>query len=423
MNRKRLSTIVLLLVLATAGVVAQEHKKVLFVGNSYTSVNNLPQMTAQVAASMGDTLDFTTSAPGGCTLQQHCSNGSMTLIRQGGWDAVVLQEQSLYPAFPDWQVQQDVFPYAERLVDSIYACSPCAEPMFYMTWGRKNGDAYNAPSFPPIGTYEGMDSLLCLRYTQMAEQNDASLCPVGRVWHRLRNTHPEIELYQSDESHPSVAGTYAAACSFYTMLFHHAPDAHAYDAGLQPEVAEAIREAVRAVVADSLTRWQRPQPWFELIGADYAYKSYPQQFYLYDVVADTVFCDWGDGTVDTMSEGYVFSHVYADNVLYDIIFTAKKHCMTFVETVQSFDPTGMGMDPMGSARIKASPNPATDKVRLTLPQGGGVLTLVDVEGRMVMHRRVADAEVVLSVGTLPCGVYLLRADTDEGTATCRLIVR
>ena len=66
----------------------QQSKHVLFVGNSYTEVNNLPQMVANVALSMGDTLVYSSNTPGGCTLQQHCNNQSMTLIRQGGWDAV-----------------------------------------------------------------------------------------------------------------------------------------------------------------------------------------------------------------------------------------------------------------------------------------------------------------------------------------------
>ena len=143
----------------------QEAVNVLFVGNSYTEVNNLPLMVQQVAQSMGETLVFQSNTPGGCTFRQHCSNSSMELIRQGGWDFVVLQEQSQYPSFPQGQVEAEVFPFAQRLVDSVYRHSPCAEPVFYMTWGRKYGDAGNAPYFPVLGTYEGMDSMLCLRYT------------------------------------------------------------------------------------------------------------------------------------------------------------------------------------------------------------------------------------------------------------------
>jgi hypothetical protein len=58
---------------------------VLFVGNSYIYTNNLPQMTADVASSAGYRMTWESNAPGGCTFMQHCTNQSMTMIRNGGW--------------------------------------------------------------------------------------------------------------------------------------------------------------------------------------------------------------------------------------------------------------------------------------------------------------------------------------------------
>ena len=130
-----------------------------------------------------------------------------------------------------------------------------------MTWGRKNGDTEFGPMYPMMSTYEGMDSLLYARYMYMAETNDASVCPVGRVWHHLRDNHSEIELYTPDESHPSLAGSYAAACAFYTMMFGRDPDSITYEAGLGMKTAGIIRSAVHEVVYDSLWKWQRPDPY------------------------------------------------------------------------------------------------------------------------------------------------------------------
>jgi hypothetical protein len=53
---------------------AQLNYKVLFLGNSYTGVNNLPQMIANVALSVGDRLIFDSNTPGGYTLQGHSTN-------------------------------------------------------------------------------------------------------------------------------------------------------------------------------------------------------------------------------------------------------------------------------------------------------------------------------------------------------------
>ena len=71
-------------------------KRVLFLGNSYTSVNNLPQMVSDVAASVGDNLIFDSNAPGGYYFGDHLINTvSVNKIKSGNWDYVVLQDQSL----------------------------------------------------------------------------------------------------------------------------------------------------------------------------------------------------------------------------------------------------------------------------------------------------------------------------------------
>ena len=229
---------------------------VLFLGNSYTSVNNLPDLTYQLSFSAGHNMAYEAVTPGGCTFQQHCTGQGMQKIREGGWDYVVMQEQSQLPAFPDWQVAEQCMPYAKQLAEAIYEANPDGEAMFYMTWGRRDGDQQNASIFPPLGTYQGMDSLLYLRYMLMKMRYDASVSPVGRLWHYLRD-NTTIELYQADGSHPTLAGSYAAACAFYTMIWHETPLAITSNAGLDDATALAIRQAADRVVFDSLFIWQR----------------------------------------------------------------------------------------------------------------------------------------------------------------------
>ena len=252
---KRLSAFFVLLFCAML-VMGQDSQKVLFIGNSYTEANNLPLIISNIAQSTGHQLEFDSNTPGGCTFRGHCSNESMDKIRQGGWDFVVLQEQSQTPSFPQWQVESECFPYAETLVNAIRTYNPQAVPMFYMTWGRKYGDPHNAESFPVLGTYEGMDSMIYERYMYMGQTNNAPVCPVGRVWRYLRNNNPEIELYQSDNSHPSKAGSYAAACAFYTMIFEEDPMSITYNYELNAQDADIIRQAVHEVVWNNLSFWQ-----------------------------------------------------------------------------------------------------------------------------------------------------------------------
>ncbi len=89
----------------------------------------------------------------------------------------------------------------------------------------------------------------------MADSNNAILSPAGAVWKYIRQNFPLIELYQSDDSHPSVAGTYAAACSFYTALFRKDPTAITFNPSLLTTDAANIRTAAKLIVYDSLMKW------------------------------------------------------------------------------------------------------------------------------------------------------------------------
>src|SRR5215216_2269984 len=68
---------------------------VLFIGNSYTFVNNLPRLVAALAANEARPLQTESVTEGGATLKLHWQKGdALRAIRQGHWDYVVLQEHS-----------------------------------------------------------------------------------------------------------------------------------------------------------------------------------------------------------------------------------------------------------------------------------------------------------------------------------------
>jgi hypothetical protein len=100
-----------------------------------------------------------------------------------------------------------------------------------------------------------MDSLLNLRYRMMADSNNAIVSPVGAVWENIRQNFPLIDLYQADESHPSVAGSYAAACCFYTALFRKDPTLITFNSGLSATDAANIKNAAKLIVYDNLLNW------------------------------------------------------------------------------------------------------------------------------------------------------------------------
>lgn len=249
---KKLSAFFFLLIVILFA--SAQTNKVLFLGNSYTHVNNLPELVSMMMSSSGEGFSYQMNAPGGCTFQQHCTVSS-SYIQQAGWDYVVLQEQSQLPSFPEDQFMQECYPYAESLCSMIRDYNPDAKIVFYMTWGRKNGDQQNCPYYPPLCTYQGMDSLLNLRYMMMAEDNHALVSPVGAVWHYIRDHYPDLELYQSDESHPSYLGSYVAACCFHTIFTGHNPVYISWNGLLDESTATIAKNATKSIVFDSLWKW------------------------------------------------------------------------------------------------------------------------------------------------------------------------
>src|SRR6187401_3263782 len=86
------------------GLKAQLSYRVLFLGNSYTAVNNLPQIIHDVALSAGDTLIFDSNVPGGYQLVNHSNDTvSQNKIKAGNWNYVVIQGQSQEPIMASGQ--------------------------------------------------------------------------------------------------------------------------------------------------------------------------------------------------------------------------------------------------------------------------------------------------------------------------------
>ena len=231
---------------------AQQSNKVLFLGNSYTGANNLPQIISNIALSVGDTLIYDSNTPGGYQLIDHSQTlTSQNKIATGDWDYIVLQGQSQEPIMH----YSDFTNGFSALVQLIRPTNPCTTIMPYMTWGRKNGDANNCLSFPRMCTYEGMDTTLRDIYLDKTEAVNGEVSPVSVVWRYIRQNYPSINLYQSDESHPSTAGSYAAACCFYASIFKKDPTLVTFNFGLNAADAAAIRSAAKTIVYDHLNLW------------------------------------------------------------------------------------------------------------------------------------------------------------------------
>lgn len=393
---------------------AQITKSALFLGNSYTAVNNLPNLVWNMAESTGDSLIYDSNTPGGYTLQGHSTNTtSLTKIMSGNWDYVVLQDQSQLPSFPDAQVQSDVYPYARKLNDTIRKYNECAETIFYMTWGRKNGDASNCPVWPPVCTYQGMDSLLRLRYEYMADDNQGILSPVGAAWRYDRTYYPTIELYSADESHPSAAGSYLAACSFYTVIYRKDPSFIAWDYSLSATDANILRQVAKAVVYDSLMYWNvgkyDPVAGFNtniVSGLEYEFQDT-------SMYSDSVSWNFGDGT---SANGNYVTHTYPADGTY-LVTQIVKSCQYSDTAYYSLTINTTSVLEKDKASIFIYPNPGNGTFIVT-SQNTTEYSIFNAIGQSVCSGLFKQGEQTLNIAYPKQGIYFLKTEN----ATYRLVI-
>jgi hypothetical protein len=227
--------------------------RVLFVGNSYTYVNDLPGLVASVSrATRGPLIDVTSVTVGGATLRNHWETGDAPArLMEPGVDAVVLQGQSVEPA-----LHYDEFrTYGVRFATLAGAYGVRA--VYYATWPRRAGDALYAESWSG-GAPSAFNERLDLGYTRVAATAGGTVAHVGNAWMAALRDHPSIGLYADDGSHPSPAGTWLAACVLYRALTGVAPGASADDAAVALPVADA--RALRETAAGDgfVTTHERP---------------------------------------------------------------------------------------------------------------------------------------------------------------------
>lgn len=198
--------------------------RILFIGNSYTSRNHLPQSLTRLAAAADSPTRVETGmiVAGGASLRRHWNAGvAQQTIANSRWDYVVLQEQSTLPLKNPARYHENV-----RLFDAEIARQG-AKTLLYLTWARRQSPQ----------TQESINRAV----EDIASEIHARVVPVGPAWFAAMGQDNHLELYLDDGSHPTVAGSYLAACVFYASLFGAAPRGFSVSDGLRLDRDVAAR--------------------------------------------------------------------------------------------------------------------------------------------------------------------------------------
>jgi hypothetical protein len=224
--------------------------RVLFIGNSYTFVNDLPLMFKRLAASGHHRVHTGILASPGESLAQHvASPDTFRMMERFPWNIIVLQERGEYPAVAQYR-ESETEPAARDLVRKVRATG--ARPLFFLTWAQEHG-------WPRYGLdYQAEQADVDTAFQALGHELNTAIAPVGPAWWATLQRLHEPQLWIADGTHPTRQGTYLAACVFYAVIYRQSPNGLKYRAGLPRKRAKTLQAIATSVVLTDPGRWGKP---------------------------------------------------------------------------------------------------------------------------------------------------------------------
>ncbi len=174
--------------------------KILFIGNSLTYTNNLPELVRHKAKLRGIIIRTKMIAFPNYAIEDHWNDGkAQKQIASKKYDFVIIQQGP--SSQPDGKKM--LIEYGEKY--SALCRNNNAKLSYFMVW----------PSKAYFNTFKGVIN----NYREAAKINDAILCPVGEVWKDYFERTNNFDYYGSDGFHPTPKGSQVAADVIVEYLF------------------------------------------------------------------------------------------------------------------------------------------------------------------------------------------------------------
>ncbi len=288
--------------------------KLLMYGNSYTSQNSLHTILEDLGVTDAEAL-----TGGGMRFDGHWDNVNTSghswnsTLRDPNtvWDYVVLQDQSQIPGFDrtttSWIEDKDA---AILLAEAIEDES--SESVLMMTWGRRNGDVTNPIIYSNFTMMQDRleEGYIDFRDNMTIQGRDVWIAPVGLAFKHIHDgilsngSNPLSSastfygLYSADGSHPSLSGSYLAACVIYATLTGDSPvgsnDSIALSSSLKLELQQAAAATVFNETSHLSYPWENSSS-----GGTSMPRSIPSQ----GLDASSWTVTWSDPIVRNLSSG------------------------------------------------------------------------------------------------------------------------
>lgn len=389
-------------VLLVCSLQAQDITKVLFIGNSLTYYNSMPETFESIANSLGDSTEVTVYAPGGTGFVHHAVDQQVfNHFKQGDWDYVVLQPGSNESPGYSFTIQETL-ERANILNDSIHTYNPCAKVLYYEisygVWGNSASD---------LVTYNNTMDLIKTNLTILADSTHAFFAPVGEVFRSSWNSDLTNMLWGSaGDIHPNAKGSYIAACVFYSSIFQNASVNSTINNGLMASEALSYRELSDSIVLNNFPDWRINT--FDMF-VDYTSTIVNDSVHFDNLSLniDSVVWDFGDGTFSNELEP---SHAYLNNGTYNVKLTTYNGGCTD-SLIQNIEIQGLDLTELNQQPAYfLYPNPVKHTLQINSDDIGSVLNaeIYDINGQLLKRFQGQNTDV----SNLPNGLYFVKIIED-----------
>lgn len=152
------------------------------------------------------------------------------------FDVVLMMDCSQCPIHP--RLRSVFYEHAKK--NSDIARKHGARPAFFMSWAYAD-----APE---------MTEQLAAEYAKAGKENNALVVPAGLAFAASIKARPDIALTIADKRHPTLAGTYLAACTVLASLYKANPEGNTYTAGLDAATAKFLQTVAWQTAQDYAKR-------------------------------------------------------------------------------------------------------------------------------------------------------------------------
>ena len=226
-------------------------ERVLFVGNSYYYYNNslhnhVSNLVKASDAALGARLQFKSSTIGGAALNHHnmmhlTEHGRIGVAQAFQW--VVMQGGSGEPLSAR---RREIFRQTARANAEMIKARG-GQVALYMT------HAYVSPH-KQVNPHNitATESL----YVDVGNEIQALVIPVGLAFEEAYRRLPALNFHNKDGTHPSLLGTYLAACTTYATLYGRSPVGNTYraDGAMDENIATQLQQVAQDVVTQFFQR-------------------------------------------------------------------------------------------------------------------------------------------------------------------------